>query len=184
MLMHEHMRVFALVMRECQELQRVSIASDSKLREQMAADEAEASVVLAGMQAENAALHARIKHLHERVEEREEAHATARDELEKAKAKYLEEEQQAWQLAHTCQELRRENSEIQASQVSLERQCETLAGVDKVTVGNASRERECARTHKLLSYYVCACVNAYVCVCMRVFACVGEREKVRERVSE
>jgi chromosome segregation ATPase len=140
MLMHEHMRVFALVMRECQELQRVSMVSDSKLREQMVADKAEASVLLAEMQEENAALHARIKHLHEKLEESAEARATASDELEKVKAKFAEEEQNAWQLAHTCQELRRENSELQASRLSLERQCETFAGVDKVSHDNDSRE--------------------------------------------
>ena len=76
MLMNEHMHVFALVMRECEELQHGSIAYETTLRAQMAADEAEASRMRAGMQEENVALHARIRHLDDKLEETKEAHAT------------------------------------------------------------------------------------------------------------
>lgn len=76
MLMNEHHHVFALVMRECEELHHGSISYETKLRAQMAADEAEASRMRAGMQEENAALHARIKHLNDELEATKEAHAT------------------------------------------------------------------------------------------------------------
>jgi len=76
MLMNEHMHVFALVMRECEELQHGSIAYETTLRAQMAADEAEASRMRAGMQEENVALHARIRHLNDKLEETKVAHAT------------------------------------------------------------------------------------------------------------
>jgi hypothetical protein len=77
MLMNEHMHVFALVMRECEELLHGSISHETELRAQMAADEAEASRMRAEMQEEKATLHARIRHLNDKLEETKAAHATA-----------------------------------------------------------------------------------------------------------
>jgi septal ring factor EnvC (AmiA/AmiB activator) len=57
---------------------------------------------------------------------------TTSDALAKVKTELSEEQEQSSQLAHTCQGLRCEISQLQTSLLSLERQCETSSGVDKV----------------------------------------------------